>query len=123
MLQRKVCISLIVALALTAAPAVAQQQEQHHPAGTPPAAAASGMSGGAMAGAGDMPMMDMMRMMMGRDGMAGMSMMDAMAAMSKAGWLSLRPSSKSPTPSYRSGTPLRMRSARTPKAWVRCRAG
>jgi hypothetical protein len=77
MLQRKVCVSLIVALALTTAPAVAQQQEhdQHHPAGTPPAATAPGMPGGAMAGAGDMPMMGMMRMMMGRDGMAGMSMM------------------------------------------------
>jgi hypothetical protein len=77
MLQRKICVSLIVALALTAAPAVGQQQEhdQHHPAGTPPAAAAPGMSGGAMAGAGDMPMMGMMRMM-GRD---GMSLMGAMA--------------------------------------------
>ena len=33
------------------------------------------MPGGAMAGAGDMPMMGMMRMMMGQDGMGGMAMM------------------------------------------------
>jgi hypothetical protein len=63
-----------------AAPALAQQpeHEQHHP---PPAAAApnAGMPGGAMAGAGGMPMMGMMRMMMGQDGMSGMPMMAGMA--------------------------------------------
>jgi LTXXQ motif family protein len=78
MIQRRVCASLVLALALMAAPALAQQQEheQHHP-GQPPAAAVpnSGMPGGAMAGAGGMPMMGMMRMMMGQDGMSGMSMM------------------------------------------------
>ena len=37
------------------------------------------MPGGAMAGAGGMPMMGMMRMMMGQDGMSGMPMMAAMA--------------------------------------------
>jgi ParB-like nuclease domain len=61
-------VAAILALALMAAPALAQQpeHEQHHP-GPPPAAAApnSGMPGGAMAGAGGMPMMGMMRMMMG----------------------------------------------------------
>jgi LTXXQ motif family protein len=79
MIKQKVCASLVVALALMAAPAFAQQQdhEQHHPAGSPPAAAApnSGMPGGAMAGADGMPMMGMMRMMMGQDGMGGMQMM------------------------------------------------
>jgi hypothetical protein len=62
-----------------AVPALAQQQEheQHHPGETPPAAGmrGPGMQGGAMSGAGDMPMMGMMRMMMGQDGMGGMSMM------------------------------------------------
>ena len=33
------------------------------------------MQGGAMSGAGDMPMMGMMRMMMGQDGVGGMAMM------------------------------------------------
>ena len=79
MIHRKVCASLVLALALMAAPALAQQQEheQHHPPGAPPAAASpgTGMPGGAMAGAGGMPMMAMMRMMMGQDGMSGMSMM------------------------------------------------
>jgi hypothetical protein len=64
-----------------AAPVLAQQQQhdEHHPAGAPPAAAAPGpeMPGGAMAGAGGMPMMGMMRMMMGQDGMSGMPMMMA----------------------------------------------
>ena len=83
MIQRRVCASWVVTVALMAAPALAQQQEheQHHPAGSPPAAAApnSGMPGGVMAGAGGMPVMGMMRMMMGQDGMAGMPMMAGMA--------------------------------------------
>jgi hypothetical protein len=62
-----------------AVPARAQQQEheQHHPGETPPAAGmrGPGMQGGAMSGAGDMPMMGMMRMMIGQDGMGGMAMM------------------------------------------------
>jgi hypothetical protein len=73
MRPRKLCASLVLILALTAVPALAQQQEheQHHPGETPPAA---GMQGpGMQAGAGGM--MGMMRMMMGQDGMGGMSMM------------------------------------------------
>jgi hypothetical protein len=62
-----------------AVPALAQQQEhdQHHPEETLPAAGMRGplMPGGAMSGAGGMPMMGMMRMMMGGDGLGGMSMM------------------------------------------------
>jgi len=71
--RRKVCIWLVLMLALMAGPALAQQpqHDEHHPAAPPPAAG-PGMPGG-MAGGGDMPMM---RMMMGRD---GMSMMGAMA--------------------------------------------
>jgi len=71
--RRKVCIWLVLMLALIAGPALAQQpqHDEHHPAAPPPAAG-PGMPGG-MAGGGDMPMM---RMMMGRD---GMSMMGAMA--------------------------------------------
>jgi hypothetical protein len=74
--RRKVCVWLMLMLALVAGPALAQQpqHDEHHPL-SPPAAADPGMPGG-MAGAGDMPMMGMMRMMMGRD---GMSMMGAMA--------------------------------------------
>ena len=74
MRHRKICVWLVVMLALIAGPALAQQpqHDEHHPA-APPAAAGPGMPGG-MAG-GDMPMMGMMRMM-GRD---GMSMMGAMA--------------------------------------------
>ena len=76
----KICASLVM-LVLVAGPAFAQQpqdHEQHHPPGTPPAAAGSGMPGGMMSGAGEMPMMNMMRMMMGEDGMTGMRMMAAM---------------------------------------------
>ena len=76
----KICASLVM-LVLVAGPAFAQQpqdHEQHHPPGTPPAAAGSGMPGGMMSGAGEMPMMNMMRMMMGEDGMTGMPMMAAM---------------------------------------------
>jgi len=71
--RRKVCIWLVLMLALIAGPALAQQpqHDEDHPAAPPPAAG-PGMPGG-MAGGGDMPMM---RMMMGRD---GMSMMGAMA--------------------------------------------
>jgi len=75
----KICASLVM-LVLVAGPAFAQQpqdHEQHHPPGTPPAAAGSGMPGGMMSGAGEMPMMNMMRMMMGEDGMTGMPMMAA----------------------------------------------
>ena len=81
MRRGKVCTSLVPMLALVAGPSLAQQQEheQHHPTGTPPAAAMPGMPGGAMAGAGGMPMMGMMRMMMGEDGMFGMPMMAAIA--------------------------------------------
>ena len=69
MLLGKICASLVVILALIATPVLAQQQQhdEHHPA-TPPSATAApgpGMPGGAMAGAGGMPMMGMMRMMMG----------------------------------------------------------
>ena len=74
----KVCASLALILALIAGPALAQQQEheQHHPGETPPAAGMQGpgMRGGAMAGAGSMPMPGMMRMM-GQDGVSGMGMM------------------------------------------------
>ena len=73
-MQRTVCTSLIIALALMAAPALAQQQEheQHHPAGTPAAETTpSPEMPGAMGGAGSMPM----RMMAGQDGMSGMPMM------------------------------------------------
>src|SRR6516162_11261321 len=78
----KGCASLAVILPLLGAPAFAQQEhEQHHPGETPPAAGMQGpgMQGGAMSGAGGMPMMGMMRMMMGQDGMSGMPMMAAMA--------------------------------------------
>src|SRR5215471_12137060 len=72
----KVCASLALILALMAAPVLAQQQEheQHHPGETPPAAGMQGpgMQGGAMAGAGGMPMM---RMMTGQEGMGGTGMM------------------------------------------------
>ena len=78
MRRPKVCASLAVMVALLGAPAFAQQQEheQHHPAGTPPPTGmqSQGMPGGAMAGAGGMPMISMMRMMMGQDGM-GIGMM------------------------------------------------
>ena len=73
-MQRTVCTSLIIALALMAAPALAQQQEheQHHPAGTPAAETTpSPEMPRAMGGAGSMPM----RMMAGQDGMSGMPMM------------------------------------------------
>jgi hypothetical protein len=74
MRHRKICIWLVLMLALMAGPALAQQQhDEHHPP-APPAAAGAGMPGGM--GGGDMPMMGMMRMMMGRE---GMSMMIAMA--------------------------------------------
>ena len=75
MWRRKVCVWLVLMLALIAGPALAQQpqHDEHQPPG-PAAAAGPGMPGG-MAG-GDMSMMRMMRMMMGRDGMA---MMGAMA--------------------------------------------
>jgi hypothetical protein len=75
MRRRKVCIWLVLMLALMAGPALAQQpqHDEHHPP-APPAAAGPGMPGGM--GGGDMPMMGMMRMMMGRE---GMSMMSAMA--------------------------------------------
>src|SRR5215469_2310976 len=70
----KVCAASALVLALMAAPVLAQQQEheQHHPGETPPAAGMQGpgMQGGAMAGAGGMPMM---RMMMGEDGMGMMA--------------------------------------------------
>jgi len=73
----KLCASLALILALMAAPVLAQQQEheQHHPGETPPAAGVQGpgMQGGAMSGAGGMPMMGMMRMMMGQDGMGMMA--------------------------------------------------
>ena len=72
-----VCASLALILALMAGPALAQQKEheQHHPGDTPPTAnmESPGMPGGAMAGAGGMPMMGMMRMMMGQDGMGMMA--------------------------------------------------
>ena len=72
----KVCAASALVLALMAAPVLAQQQEheQHHPGETPPAAGMQGpgMGGGAMAGAGGMPMLGMMRMM-GQDGMAMMA--------------------------------------------------
>jgi hypothetical protein len=84
MLQRNVCASFAVILALVAAPVLAQQpqHEEHHPGTAPPSAAAApnaGMPGGSMPGMGDMPMMGMMQMMMGPDGMAGMPMMATMA--------------------------------------------
>ena len=76
MRRRKVCVWLVLMLALIAGTALAQQPQydEHHPPAAP-AAAGPGMPGG-MPGAGDMSMMGMMRMMMGRD---GMSMMGAMA--------------------------------------------
>jgi hypothetical protein len=86
MLQRNVCASFVVILALLAAPVLAQQpqHEEHHPAAPPgstTAAPGPGMPGGSMPGAGGMPMMGMMRMMrmMGENGMGGMPMMAAMA--------------------------------------------
>jgi len=80
MFQRGFWFSLLLAVALIAAPAFAQQpeHEQHHPGETPSAAAGMrgpGMPGSGMGGTGGMPMMGMMRMMMGQDGMGGMSMM------------------------------------------------
>jgi len=80
MLQRNVCASFAVILALAAAPVLAQQpqHEEHHPGTAPPSAAAAPnaeMPGGSMPGMGDMPMMGMMRMMMGQDGMGGMAIM------------------------------------------------
>jgi len=74
MLQRRVCASFVVILALVAAPVLAQQQqhEQHHPDTAPSAGMPQGMPGGA----GGMPMM---RMMTGQDGMAGLGMMTATA--------------------------------------------
>jgi hypothetical protein len=79
MRPRKICASLVVILALVAAPVLAQQEqhEQHHPAAPGAALPQEGMPGGAMQGAGGMPMTGMMRMMMGQDGMAGMPMMMA----------------------------------------------
>src|SRR6516225_10782796 len=76
MRRLKVCVWLVLMLALIAGTALAQQPQydEHHPPAAP-AAAGPGMPGG-MAGADEMPMMGMMRMMMGRD---GMSMMGAMA--------------------------------------------
>jgi LTXXQ motif family protein len=75
MLQRKVCASFVVFLALVAAPLLAQQQqhEQHHPDTAPSAGIPQGMPGGGV------PMMEMMRMMMGHSGgMGGMPMMASM---------------------------------------------
>jgi len=79
-MQRTVCTSLIIALALMAAPALAQQQEheQHHPAGTPAAETTpSPEMPRAMGGAGSMPMMDMMRTMTGQVRVIRMLMMAA----------------------------------------------
>ena len=75
MRRRKICVWLVLTLALIAVPALAQQpqRDEHHPP-APPTAAGPGMPGG-MAGGGDMPMMGMMRMMMGRDGMGMMGAM------------------------------------------------
>ena len=75
MRRRKICVWLVLTLALIAVPALAQQpqRDEHHPP-APPTAAGPGMPGGMASG--DMPMMGMMRMMMGRD---GMGMMGAMA--------------------------------------------
>jgi hypothetical protein len=73
----KICASLVLMLALVAgAPTLAQQTkgDEHHPASP-----STAMPGGAMGGAGGMPMINMMRMMMGEDGMSGMPMMAAMA--------------------------------------------
>ena len=87
MRRRKVCIWLVLMLALMTGPALAQQpqHDEHHPP-APPAAAGPGMPGG-MAG-GDLPM-SMMRMMMGRD---GMGMMGAMARHVEGRLLFSRPS-------------------------------
>jgi hypothetical protein len=83
MVQRKICASLLVMLALAATPVLAQQEqpEQHHPGAAPGMGMSQGMpGGGAMHGAGGMPMMEMMRTMMGQEGgMGGMPMMGAMA--------------------------------------------
>ena len=78
MLQRKICASFLMMLALAATPAVAQQEqhEQHHPGAAP----GMGMSPGMPGGAGGMPMMEMTGMMMGREGgIGGMPTMAAMA--------------------------------------------
>ncbi|HYU11856.1 MAG TPA: Spy/CpxP family protein refolding chaperone [Stellaceae bacterium] len=78
--ERKTCLSLAMALALTATGAFAADAEhdQHHPATTPSAAAAmpapdaQGKPMASMPGSsGNMPMMSMMQMMMGQNGMAG----------------------------------------------------
>jgi hypothetical protein len=77
MLGRSTCASVIVIVALAAAPALAQQDQHHPTAARPPAGMAQGrmmqgMPGGGMAGAGGAPMMGMMGMMMGRaNAMAG----------------------------------------------------
>jgi hypothetical protein len=125
MIHRRVCASLVLALALIAAPALAQQQEheQHHPAGPPPLAAAApdtGMPGGAMAGAGGMPMMGMMRMIMGQDGMSGMSMM---AGHVEGRLAFLKTELKITDDSSRSGTRSPTRSAPMPKGWAQCPTG
>ena len=75
MFKRKSCVSLMLALGLLAAPALAQQavQPEHHQGG-----AMMGM-GGAMMGTGGMPMTGWHRMMMGAGGIGGMGMMSAMA--------------------------------------------
>ena len=76
--HRKTCLSLVLALAVAAAGALAADAEhdQHHPGTSTPAATAappamSGMAMGSMPGNSvNMPMMDMMQLMMGR-GMTG----------------------------------------------------
>ena len=78
MFERKTCASLTLILGLLATPALAQQaaQPEHHPGGAPAQGAAmpsqAKPGGGAMMGAGGMPMM-------GEEGMGGMRMMAAMA--------------------------------------------
>ncbi len=79
--QRKICISLVMILALAATGAFAAdaEHEQHHPGTTPPVATATpapampGMPTGSTPGASaGMPMIGMMQqMMMGENGMAG----------------------------------------------------
>jgi hypothetical protein len=65
---RKTCASLVLALALAAAPVLADeaQHDQHHPAAAVPSPTMP------MAGSG-MPMMEMMRAMMGQTGMPMMA--------------------------------------------------
>src|SRR5271165_3632785 len=79
MRQRKMCASLVVILALVAAPVLAQQEqhEQHHPGNAASAGMPQAMPGGPIQGAGGMPMTGMMRMMMGQEGMSGMATMMA----------------------------------------------